>query len=166
MFSTVARRLASLFMIGAIGGALGACVAETAPAPSLPPLAQDRGQPALALIEHVLGEHFAGPGGGADPPTTCVELRPAGLSAEQEQALIARFPRLAPRSRCDTRDPPPEDGITGERAMVLQVYGLECSEPAQCTGWVARPGQPAMRYAMRFEEGAWQFEGNRRLLAE
>ena len=170
MLSAFARRLAMLLAALPAVGALAACVAEPAPeptpAPAPPPLAQNRERPALALIEHVLGEHFAGAGAGADPPTTCVELSPAGLSAEEEQALIARFPRLAPRERCETQDPPPEDGITGERAVVIQVYGLECSDPAQCTGWAARPGSPAMRYTMRFEEGTWRFEGSRRLLAE
>ncbi len=145
--------------------ALGACVNEPATAPVPPQLAEDRERPALALIEHALGEHFAGLGTAADPPTTCVELRPGGLSAEDEQALIARFPRLAPRARCETDTPPPEDGFTGERAVLVQVYDVTCSTPEQCGGWVSRPGSPAMHYAMAYAEGAWRFTGDRRILA-
>lgn len=145
---------------------LGACVNETAAGPSLPPLAQDREQPALALIEHVLAEHFAGAGAGADPPTTCVALSPDALTAEQEEALIARFPRLAPRDRCETRGAGQADAITGERAVLVQVYGFECSDAANCSAWVSRPASPAMRYEMRFAGSAWRFTGDRRVLAD
>jgi len=145
---------------------LGACVNEPAAGPPVPPLGQDRAEPALALIEHVLVEHFAGQAAADDPPTTCVELRPAGLTAAQEEALIARFPRLAPRGRCETEVPPPSDEFTGERAVLVQVYDLECSDADHCTGWSSRPGSPAIRYTMVFENGAWGFVGDRRVLAE
>jgi len=145
---------------------LGACVSEPSAAPPLPPLARDQGEPALALIEHVLSEHFAGQEVNADPPTTCVELNPTSLTAAQEQALIARFPRLAPRDRCVTDVPPPSDEFTGERAVVVRVYGLECSDAAHCTAWVARPGSAAMRYTMTFEGSAWSFAGDKRIVAE
>ena len=58
----------------------------------MPKLAEDAEQPALALFEHVLTGHFAA--FGANPPTTCVLLRPDPLSAEQEEALITRFGTL------------------------------------------------------------------------
>jgi hypothetical protein len=146
--------------------ALGGCVNEPAPSPSLPPLASDPDAPALALIEHVLTEHFAGQSIATDPPTTCVELRPDGLTPAQEEALITRFPRLAPRARCDTQVPPPSDEFTGERAVLVQVYDLECSDVAHCTAWVARPGSPAARYTMLFDGSTWSFAGDRRILAE
>jgi len=145
---------------------LGACVNEPSAAPPLPPLAKERGEPALALIEHVLSEHFAGQEVNADPPTTCVELSPTSLTAAQEQALIVRFPRLAPRDRCETDVPPPSDEFTGERAVVVRVYGLECSDAAHCTAWVARPGSAAMRYTMTFENSVWSFAGDKRIVAE
>jgi len=145
---------------------LEACVNEPAAAPSLPPLAEDREEPALALIEHVLAGYFAAQAADADPPTTCVELSPTGLSAAQEEALIARFARLAPRERCSTDVPPPSDGFTGERAVVVQVYGLECSDAAHCAAWVLRPGSSAVRYTMTFDSGAWKFAGDKRILAD
>lgn len=145
--------------------ALTACVSQTA-ALLLPPLAQDRAQPALALIEHVLGRHFAGEAADADPPTTCVELSPVGLTPAQEEALIARFPRLAPRERCETDVPPPSDEFTGERAVLVQVYGFECADSAHCTAWVSRPGHPAARYAQTFKGSAWSFAGDPRGVAE
>ena len=145
---------------------LGACVNEPAAGPPLPLLARDREEPALALIEHVLAEHFAGQAAATDPPTTCVELKPTGLTAAQEEALITRFPRLAPRGRCETEVPPPSDEFTGERAVLVQVYQFECTDAAHCSAWVARPGSPAVRYTMVFESGAWGFAGDRRILAE
>jgi hypothetical protein len=145
---------------------LGACVNEPAAGSPLPPLARDREEPALALVEHVLTEHFAGQAAASDPPTTCVELKPTGLTAAQEEALIARFPRLAPRGRCETERPPPSDEFTGERAVLVQVYDFQCSDADHCTAWVSRPGSPAMRYTLTFESGAWSFAGDRRILAE
>src|ERR1700754_3908263 len=86
---------------------LAACVAARGDPPALPPLAGDRAQPAAALIEQVLREHFAG--AGAAPPTTCVSLAPRALTAAQEEALMARFVRLAPASRCRTSPGGPVD---------------------------------------------------------
>lgn len=149
------RNLAAVLALGA----LAACVAETPP-PPLPPLAPlsaDPQEPALALIEHVLVAHFTSQAKDADPATTCVELRPGGLRATQEQALIARFPRLAPRERCATQVPPPEDQFTGERAEVVQVYGMECSGPTNCAAFVAREGGTPMQYTLVFDQGAWAF---------
>jgi hypothetical protein len=58
------------------------------------------------------------------------------------------------------------DAITGERAGLIQVYDLLCRTPDQCTAWVQAPGTPAKRYAMRFENGAWRFTADPRLIAE
>lgn len=143
---------------------LGACVSGGGAPPPLPPLAEDAGQPVLALFEHVLTGHFAA--FGANPPTTCAELRPTPLSAEQEEALIVRFVRLAPASRCLATAGGPTDAITSERAALVQVYDFACPTPTQCTGWVAAPGSPAARYAMRFEGGQWRFTRDPRLIAE
>ena len=162
MLRHFARQLTATLALGA----LGACVNEPSPAPPLPPLAADPDAPALALIEHVLAKHLAGQAAAADPPTTCVELRPGGLTAGQEEALIARFPRLAPRERCATEVPPPEDEFTGERAVLVQVYGLECTDAAHCAAWVSRPGSPAARWTIVYEGDAWRFSGDRRILGE
>ena len=143
---------------------LSACVSGGGMPPPLPPLAEDREQPALALFEHVLKGHFAA--FGANPPTTCASLRPQALGAEQEEALIIRFVRLAPASRCLAVGSGWRDAITEEPAQVVEVYDFACRSPTQCTGWVSAPGSAAARYAMRFESGRWSFTRDPRLIAE
>ncbi|HEU4651343.1 MAG TPA: hypothetical protein VFS49_08005, partial [Croceibacterium sp.] len=74
--------------------------------------------------------------------------------------------RLAPAERCVAAGTGTVDAITGEPARVIQVYEFACQGPALCSGWVAAPGAPATRYAMRFEAGAWTFDSDRRIIAE
>jgi hypothetical protein len=144
--------------------ALASCVYEGGDPPPLAPLAEDAGEPALALLEHVLTGHFAG--AGATPPTTCASLQPGPLSADHEAELIARFVRLAPAARCRPQGAAVVDADTGAPAVMVQVYQFVCAQPTLCSGWVAAPGVPAARYQMRFENGAWRFDSDRRLLAE
>jgi len=132
---------------------------------SLPALARDRAAPGAALLEQALTGFFAGPGAEADPPTVCIELSPGGLPAEQEKALMARFPRLAPRDRC-AQAPGLMDRITGERAVLLQAYGFACVDPDHCTGWTNAPGSPATRWSMRWQDDTWTFASDRRLIAQ
>lgn len=150
----------------AIGAALalGACASGGGSPPPIPPLSEDPDQPALALFEHVLTGYFAG--AGVSGPTVCPVLSPQALTAEQEQALIVRFVRLAPAERCNSGAQGSVDGITGGPATLVQVYDFACRSPDLCSGWVQAPGAPATRYAMRFERGAWRFDSDRRLLAE
>ena len=143
---------------------LGACISGGGEPPPLPPLAEDQSQPELALFEHVLTGHFASLG--ANPPTICAMLRPGRLSDEQEEALIVRFVRLAPASRCEAAGSGWRDAITEEPAQVVEIYDFVCQSPTQCRGWVAAPGSPAARYAMRFEGSAWRFTRDPRLIAE
>ena len=146
--------------------ALVACVAEDQPKPRLPPLpplAQDQAQPVLALFEHVLTGYFAG--AGPDAPTTCAAQRPGQLSAAQEQELIARFVRLAPAARCRADASDTVDAITGGRAAVVEVADFACNQAA-CAGSVTLPGKPAARYALRFVDGAWRFDGDAGIVAE
>jgi hypothetical protein len=116
----------------------------------LPKLAENREQPVLALFEHALTDHFAG-GGNA---TTCASFAPTPLTEAQEGALLSRLARLAPASRCESGD------------AVVQVYDFTCRDADVCSGWVARPGAPAARYAMRFEGGVWRFDRDLRVIAE
>lgn len=145
---------------------LAACAPATpADPPTGPvPLANDRTQPVLALFEHVLGHYFAA--GSTSLPTTCATLRPATLNAQQEEALILRFVRLAPAARCRVQGSGTTDTITNQPAAVVQVYDFACAGADHCTGWAIQPGQPATRYAMRYEAGAWRFTSDRRILAE
>lgn len=144
--------------------ALGACASGGGEPPAPAPLAGDREQPVLALFEHVLTGYFAR--AGASGPTICARLSPTPLTDEQETALIARFVRLAPAERCIAAAPGTVDAITGEPAQAVQVYEFACQNPELCSGWVAAPGLPATRYAMRFEGGSWRFDSDRRIIAE
>ena len=143
--------------------ALGACVSGGGETKPLAPLAEDADQPLLALFEHVLTNHFAT--FGPDTPTTCAVLRTGPLDAEQEDALIARFVRLAPASRCRAEGGKWRDTVTGQPAQVVEVYDFACRAPLQCTGWVVAPQRPATRYAMRYEDGAWRFAADLRMVA-
>jgi len=144
--------------------ALGACASGGGQPPPPAPLAGDQGQPVLALFEHVLTGYFSG--AGASGPTTCASLSPDPLTPEQERELIARFVRLAPAERCVSATQGTADAITGEAAVVVQVYEFACQNPELCSGWVVMPGAPATRYAMRFEGGTWRFDSDRRIIAE
>jgi hypothetical protein len=112
----------------------------------------------------VLTGYFAA--AGASGPTACAVLRPTALTAAQDKELIERFVRLAPAARCATGAQGPVDAITGGPAQVVQVYDFACASADVCAGWVQLPGAPATRYAMRFEGGAWRFDGDRRIIAE
>ena len=151
-------------MVTGLAMALGACAAGGGEPPPLAPLAADREQPVLALIEHVLTGYFAR--AGANGPTACARLSPDALTAAQEKALIERFVRLAPAARCVSGESGPADAITGEAAALVQVYDVACSTPDLCSGWAQAPGAPATRYAMRFEAGTWRFDGDRRIIGE
>ena len=143
--------------------AASGCVSGEGDPPPLPPLVEDQERPVLALFEHVLTNHFAT--FGPDTPTTCAVLRTGPLDAEQEDALIARFVRLAPASRCRAEGGKWRDTVTGQPAQVVEVYDFACRAPLQCTGWVVAPQRPATRYAMRYEDGAWRFAADLRMVA-
>lgn len=146
---------------------LAACAPATTPADPHTgpvPLANDRAQPVLALFEHVLGDYFTA--GSTSLPTTCATLRPVPLNPQQEEALILRFVRLAPAARCRVQGSGTTDTITNQPATVVQVYDFTCADADHCTGWALQPGQPATRYALRYEAGAWRFASDRRILAE
>lgn len=157
------KQLASLLALAVVGG-LSGCVQGGGDPPPLPPLARDQSQPALALFEHVLTGYFAG--AGANAPTTCVSLDPGPLGKDREEALILRFVRLAPAERCRTQGAGVVDAITGGPARLVQVYRFACHDSAHCTGWASVPGAPAMAYAMSYEDGAWHFVGDPRIIAE
>jgi hypothetical protein len=161
MRTKITTSIATLFATAS----LAACVSGGGEAPPLPPLAADPSRPVLALFEHVLTGYFAE--AGASGPTVCAHLSPSALSAEQEEALILRFVRLAPAERCiEGASGEYRDAITGEPARTVRVYDFACREEAPCSGWVSAPGRPATRYTMRFVGGAWRFDGDQRIIAE
>ncbi|AKH41320.1 hypothetical protein FHS61_003217 [Altererythrobacter atlanticus] len=137
------------------------------------PFANDPQQPLLALFEHVIGDYFAL--AGDDAPTTCAILRDggeagSGLTADQEEALLLRFPRLAPAGRCQWDGQQYADSITGDRATVIDIYQFACDDPRNCSGSVniRGPGacRPAVQYSMLYAGDAWQFARSERLPGE
>jgi hypothetical protein len=153
-----------LSLLGAL--LVSGCVYGSGGPPPLKPLAEDQAQPAAALIEHVLAGYFPTLPAGSDVPTVCVSLAPRALEDGQKKALIARFPRLAPRERCKPSGAGHVDAITGERAELVQVYEFACASATSCSGWATVPGQPSARYGLRWQDGTWRFARDPRLLAE
>jgi hypothetical protein len=152
-----------LAVVTAAGAAAG-CVAGGGAPPPLPALSADQDAPVLALFAHVLADYFAG--AGANAPTTCATLRPGPLTAEQEEALIIRFVRLAPVERCKAEGSERVDAITGSPAALVEVYDFACANETLCGGWAAVPGRPATRYVLQFENDAWRVTGDTRIGAE
>lgn len=164
-------------LAGGLAGLLAACAPAgeanaDLPRADLPPLALDQAEPRLALVEHVLRGYFTGDI--VDPPTVCAAVSDGrsgeALPPEQEIALIARFPRLAPLSRCGWVDSAWRDGETGEPAMVFTIHGFTCASETSCTGWAsytaAAVSSPADLYRMSYADGRWTFERDRRQRAQ
>lgn len=99
--------------------------------------------PGMALLRHVLDEHFAD--AGRRVKTTCAtvladEGKPSALPEEVEVALIERYEDLAPYDRCVWQDGLVVDSVTGEPAVIYQVHSLECTAVDDCVGmagWIA-----------------------------
>src|SRR5215211_3572442 len=136
---------------------LSACTYGAGAPMPLPPLSDDQAAPGLALVEHALTEHFARVPAGVDAPTICASLNARPFEASQEQALVARFPRLAPLARCIANGSGHVDAITGEPAELVRVEAFTCDSVTACSGWVTYPGQAGLRYAMRWTMGGWRF---------
>ena len=121
--------------------------------------------PAIALLRHVLDEHFeARP---ANVKTVCAtilsdEATPKALPESVETALIERYPELAPYDRCVWKDGQIVDSITGESARLYQVHSLECVASEDCTGmagWIsANLGAEYDQYRVHKGLAGWRFD--------
>ncbi len=164
-----------IFLIGAAMTALGACVTTNgdmgSPDP-LPSLAAQKDTPRLAMLEHVLGQYFASDI--PNPPTVCASWHDGreeeALPPEEEVALIARFPQLAPMSRCSRTPNGWRDTETEEAALVFTLHNFTCTSEESCTAWggYRSNGDNSMSYLYRGEwNGAqWQFARDPRIIAE
>ena len=139
----------------------GAC-AYQGPADPLRPLAFDRDKPVLVLFERALAGYFSS--AGSSPPTTCAQLSPTPLSAEQEEALILRFVRLAPAARCRAEGSGVVDSVTGAPAALVQVYEFRCASETLCTAWVTYSGSPSARHTIRYRQGVWKHDADPRII--
>ena len=155
---------------------IGACVynlpMDEVVDPALPPLATDRAEPRLALAEHLLAEYFA-----SDivaSPTICLAVSDgrseAALPPDQETALVARFPRLAPFARCTWAQGGWRDTESDEPALVFTIHNFACASETACSGWASYTAgattSPSTLYRMAYEGGRWTFERDRRLIAQ
>lgn len=162
-----------------IGAALAllltACVApengEELPEP-VPPLAMQREQPQLALMEHILGNYFASDI--ARRPTVCVSVvedgEQRGLPADDETALILRFAQLAPFDRCKQAGSSWVDAETDDAALMFTLHSFACEQATRCTGWAGYQAGAASsmsyNYTMDWLDGEWTFARDPRLIAD
>jgi hypothetical protein len=165
--------------------ALAGCVPMEAQGdgmPPLPALAADQANPRLALLEHVLADYFASDI--TNRPTVCAAVYDGreehALTPEEEVALIERFERLAPLSRCTLAAGRWRDAETEEPALVFSLHSFTCASEISCTGWAGYSAGAAasMSYLYTMEwgpkergpkerEGAeWAFTRDPRALAQ
>lgn len=164
----------AIALIAAMG--LAGCVAAAAdPAPSpdpLPPLAQRLDAPRLAMLEHVLGNYFSSDI--TNPPTVCASVHDGreeeALPPAEETALIARFPQLAPMSRCSRTADGWRDTETEQPALVFTLHTFTCASETSCSAWggYRSNGDNSMSYLYRGEWNGtrWQFTRDPRIIAE
>jgi len=140
--------------------------------PDLPPLAADAAEPRLALAEHLLAEYFA-----SDivaRPTICLAVSDGrseeALAQAQETALVARFPKLAPLSRCTRVRTAWQDSEDEQPALVFAIHNFSCASTTECSAWASytagATASPSSLYRMRYEGFRWQFERDSRRIAE
>ncbi|MGB3797945.1 MAG: hypothetical protein WA957_16800 [Alteraurantiacibacter sp.] len=165
----------NLILTGAAMLALSACVAATgdgiSPDP-LPPLSAQKDTPRLAMMEYVLGEYFKSDI--PNPPTVCASWHDGreeeALPPEEEVALIARFPSLAPMTRCVRTADGWRDAETDDAALVFTLHNFTCASAENCSAWggYRSNGDNSMSYLYRGEWGGaqWQFTRDPRIIAE
>ncbi|MFB0611224.1 hypothetical protein [Aurantiacibacter poecillastricola] len=163
-------------LIGVAALALSACVvsgedAARTPDPLLP-LAQSLEQPRLAMLEHVLAGYFASDI--PNPPTVCASWHDGreeeALPPEDELALMARFPQLAPMARCSRTDNGWRDTETDEPALVFTLHNFSCASEQSCSAWggYRSDGANSMSYLYQGEWNGteWHFTRDPRIIAE
>ena len=155
--------------------ALAACVPVAEQAAKMPPLRALSGQqdnPRLALLEHVLGSYFTSDI--TNRPTICAAVHDGreedALAPEDEIALIERFERLAPLSRCTLATSGWRDAETDEPALVFSLHSFTCAAADRCTGWAGYNAGAAASmsylYAMDWGGNGWTFTRDPRALAQ
>jgi Prokaryotic membrane lipoprotein lipid attachment site len=145
---------------------------QLASLPPLPALAAQQASPRLALLEHVLAAYFASDI--ASRPTVCAAVHDGrsdeALPPEDEVALIERFARLAPLSRCAEVGGAWRDAETEQPALVFTLHSFTCASAASCTGWAGyRAGAAASRsslYRMEWGGERWAVTRDDRAIAQ
>lgn len=151
---------------------LAACVVTPEPDPHRLTLSDRHDAPQLAMMEFILAEYFTADI--TDPPTVCAAVHDgnalSSMSAEDETALIARFPQLAPLSRCSMTSGGWMDNETEEPALVFTLYRFSCLSDESCSGWANYNTQGnqsvSQRYVADWRDGAWRFTVDPGIIAE
>ena len=138
----------------------------------LPALSGQQGNPRLALLEHVLTDYFTSDI--TNRPTICAAVHDGreedALAPEDEIALIERFERLAPLSRCTLAPGGWRDAETEEPALVFSLHSFTCAAADRCTGWAGYNAGAAASmsylYTMQWGGSAWTFTRDARALAQ
>lgn len=151
----------------------GCTVTPAQPGPDrLAPLANRQDAPQLAMLEHILGEYFS-----ADitnPPTVCAAVHDGreavALSPQDETALIARYPQLAPLSRCTLSPNGWMDDETEQPALVFTLHSFTCPSDTRCTGWAgyrsSQSNSMSELYTAEWRGSRWHFTRDPRIIAE
>lgn len=165
-----------IWLIAAGGSlALAGCAPlaqDDAGMPPLPALAAQQANPRLALLEHVLAGYFASDI--TNRPTVCAAVQDGrevnALPPADEIALIERFDRLAPLSRCSQVGGRWRDAESEEPALVFSLHSFTCSSEASCTGWAGYSAGAAASmsylYTMAWNGEEWAFTRDPRALAQ
>ena len=139
---------------------------------ALPSLAARQDAPRLAMMEHVLASYFTADI--TDPPTVCAAVHDGreavALSPEDETALIARFPQLAPLSRCTLTTAGWIDQETEEPALVHTIHGFTCPSATRCTGFasynVRGAVSPSQLMTAEWHGEEWRFTTDPQIMAQ
>jgi len=138
----------------------------------LPPMALQKDEPRLAMLEHVLAGYFSSDI--TNRPTVCASWHDGreeeALPPEEETALIARFPQLAPMTRCSRTANGWRDTETDEPALVFTLHTFTCASETSCSAWggYRSNGDNSMSYLYRgeWDGDEWQFTRDMRIIAE
>ncbi|KLE35725.1 hypothetical protein [Aurantiacibacter luteus] len=139
---------------------------------ALPSLAARQDAPRLAMMEHVLARYFSADI--TDRPTVCAAVHEGreavALSPEDETALIARFPQLAPFARCTPTAEGWMDRETEEPALVHTIHGFTCPSATRCTGYasynVRGAVSPSYLLTAEWRGGEWHFTTDPQIMAQ
>ncbi|WP_188669322.1 hypothetical protein [Aurantiacibacter arachoides] len=124
------------------------------------------------MMENILASYFSADI--TDPPTVCAAVHDGreavALAPADETALIARFPQLAPLSRCTLTAEGWMDQETEEPALVHTLHSFTCQSDSRCTGWasynVQGAASPSQLYTAVWQGDAWQFTSDPQIIAQ
>ena len=126
----------------------------------------------MAIMEHVLDGYFNSDI--TNRPTVCatwnVEGEDETLKPEEEVALIARFPQLAPMGRCSRTPNGWRDPETEQPALVFLLHDFTCSSETRCSAWGGYRSDAgnsmSYLYQGEWDGGEWQITRDMRIIAE